>query len=78
MKKDNTDINNTAVVPYIIAEQVTDDIGEQDYLISRSERHYKDNEIWRKQFNKSKDQRQFLKMFMEHWKESYNKKIKKQ
>ena len=78
MKKDNTDINNTAVVPYLIAEQVTDNIEEQDYLIDRAERHYKDNEIWRKQFNTAKDQRQFLKMFMNHWKESYNKKPKKQ
>jgi hypothetical protein len=78
MKKDNTDINNTVVVPYIIAEQVTDDIEEQDYLISRSEKHYKDNEIWRKQFNTAKDQREFLKMFMKHWKKSYNNQTKKQ
>lgn len=61
-------INNTAVVPYIIAEKVTDNREQQDLLVERAERHYKENEIWRKQFNKAKDQREFLEMFMNHWK----------
>ena len=63
------DINNTAVVSYLIAEQVTDNLEEQTYLVGRAEEHYKDNEIWRKQFNKARDPRDFLKVFMEHWKE---------
>jgi len=65
-----TDINNTAVVPYLIAEKVTDNREEQDLLVSRAERHYKDNETWRKQFNKSKDCRVFLETFMNHWLQS--------
>lgn len=64
------DINDTALVP---AEQVTDSIEEQDYLVERAERHYRDNEIWRKQLSKSKDQREFLQSFMEHWLKSKNK-----
>lgn len=67
------DINDTALVPYLIAEQVTDNIEEQDYLVERAERHYRDNEIWRKQLNKSKDQREFLFSFMEHWLKAKNK-----
>jgi hypothetical protein len=36
-------------------------------LIQKSERIYAKNETWRKQLHKSNDERQFLKMFMEHW-----------
>ena len=68
------DINDTALVPYLIAEQVTNNVEEQDYLIERAERHYRNNEIWRKQLNRNKDQREFLFSFMEHWLLSKNKK----
>ena len=61
------DINNTEVVPYLIAERVTDNREHQNLLVERAERHYKENEIWRKQFNKARDSRDFLEVFMNHW-----------
>jgi hypothetical protein len=61
------DINNTAVVPYIIAERVTQDHYQQDLLVDRAERHYRDDATWRGQFNKARDSRDFLEMFMNHW-----------
>ena len=60
-------IHNTVIVPYIIAEKVTDNVKNQDILIEKSERIYANNETWRNQFNKSPDPREFLKMFMHHW-----------
>lgn len=60
-------IHNTVIVPYIIAEKVTDNVKNQDILIEKSERIYASNETWRNQFNKAPDQREFLKMFMQHW-----------
>ena len=60
-------IHNTALVPYLIAEKVTDNIRIQELLINKAERVYTNNETWRNQLHKSNDQRQFLKMFMEHW-----------
>jgi hypothetical protein len=60
-------IHKTALVPYLIAEKVTDNIRIQELLIQKSERIYAKNETWRKQLHKSNDERQFLKMFMEHW-----------
>jgi hypothetical protein len=60
-------IHNTALVPYLIAEKVTENIDFQDLLISKSENTYKTNKIWRNQLDNSPDQREFLKMFMIHW-----------
>jgi hypothetical protein len=60
-------IHNTALVPYLIAEKVTDNIRIQELLINKAERVYTNNETWRNQLHKSNDQRQFLKMFMDHW-----------
>ena len=60
-------INATVLVPYIIAEKVTENPRVQTLLIEKSEKVYSKNEIWRNQLNKSNDPRQFLKMFMEHW-----------
>jgi len=64
-------IHDTAVVPYIIAEKVTDNKTHQNFLIEKVEHIYNVNKTWREQLNTSKDQREFLKMFMEHW----NKKL---
>jgi len=60
-------IHNTVIVPYLIAEKVTDNIEHQNILIDKAERIYANNETWRNQFNKSKDERVFLRTFMEHW-----------
>jgi hypothetical protein len=60
-------INNTVLVPYLIAEKVTDNLRIQTILIEKSEKVYAKNEVWRNQLNTSADPRQFLKMFMEHW-----------
>ena len=38
-----------------------------DKLVKRSERIYADNEPWRKQLHKAKDERVFLETFMQHW-----------
>lgn len=65
------DIHENAVVPYIIAEKVTDNKKHQNFLIEKAEHIYNVNKTWREQLNTSKDQREFLKMFMEHW----NKKL---
>lgn len=61
------DINSTVVVPYLIAEQVTENEIEQRYLVEKAETIYAVNEGFRKQLNKAKDPRQFLFDFMEHW-----------
>ena len=71
------DINNTVVVPYLIAEQVTDNADLQDKLCEMCEKQYANNEYWRKQFHKSGDERQFVKTFMEHWLKSLQKQNKK-
>ena len=70
-------IHNTAIVPYLIAEQITDDRGLQDKLCEMCEKQYANNEYWRNQFHKSVDERQFVKMFMEHWLKSLHKPNKK-
>ena len=41
------------------------------------EKQYANNEYWRNQFHKSGDERQFVKMFMEHWLKSLHKPNKK-
>jgi len=64
---ENTNIHNTVLVPYLIAEKVTDNLRIQEILICKSERVYAKNKTWRNQLHKSGDERQFLKMFMEHW-----------
>ena len=71
------DINNTVIVPYLIAEQVTDDRDLQDKLCEMCEKQYANNEYWRNQFHKSRDERQFVKMFMGHWLKSLRKQNKK-
>ena len=71
------DINNTVVVPYLIAEQVTENVDFQDKLCEICEKQYANNEYWRNQFHKSGDERQFVKTFMEHWLKSLQKQNKK-
>lgn len=71
------DIHNTAIVPYLIAEQITDNRDIQDKLCEMCEKQYANNEYWRNQFHKSVDERQFVKMFMEHWLKSLHKPNKK-
>ena len=71
------DINNTVVVPYIIAEQVTDNADLQDKLCEICEKQYANNEYWRNQFHKSGDERQFVKTFMEQNLKSLQKQNKK-
>ena len=71
------DINNTVVVPYLIAEQVTDNADLQDKLCEMCEKQYANNEYWRKQFHKSGDERQFVKIFMQNWLKSLHKPNKK-
>lgn len=71
------DINNTVVVPYLIAEQVTENADLQDKLCEMCEKQYANNEYWRNQFHKSGDERQFVKMFMEYWLKSLCKQNKK-
>jgi len=64
---------DTPLLPHLIAEQVADQ-GDEDmvkYLTERAERHYRDNEHFRKEINnKRKDPRQYLMMFMDHWKKA--------
>ena len=71
------DINNTVIVPYLIAEQITDNIDLQDKLCEMCEKQYANNEYWRNQFHKSGDERQFVKMFMEQNLKSLQKPNKK-
>ena len=58
----------TVLLPEIIAEQITQDKEEVLYLVSRAERHYKNNEQFKKSItargNKGRDN---LYMFMDHW-----------
>jgi hypothetical protein len=61
------DINETELVPYLIAEKVTNNIKEQDFLIAKAENCYKNNAHFRDKINKSKDPRETLKTFMFHW-----------
>ena len=71
------DINNTVVVPYLIAEQVTDNADLQDKLCEICEKQYANNEYWRNQFHKSGDEINYVKTFMEHWLKSLQKQNKK-
>lgn len=73
---ENISIHNTVLVPYLIAEKVTDNLRIQEILIQKSERVYINNQTWRNQLHKAHDQRQFLKMFMEHWMMKLSKKKK--
>jgi hypothetical protein len=66
-------IHTTVLVPYLIAEKVTDNLRIQTILIEKSEKVYAKNETWRNQLNTSADPRQFLKMFMEHWMKKLSK-----
>ena len=59
------DIHNTAIVPYLIAEQITDDRDLQDKLCEMCEKQYANNEYWRNQFHKSGDEINYVKTFME-------------
>jgi len=61
---------DTPLLPHLIAERVADQ-GDEDmvkYLTERAERHYRDDEHFRKEINnKRKDPREYLMMFMDHW-----------
>ena len=70
-------INNTVVVPYIIAEQVTDNADLQDKLCEICEKQYANNEYWRNQFHKSGDEMNYVKKFMEQNLKSLQKPNKK-
>jgi hypothetical protein len=75
MKPQEHDINKTALVPYLIAEQVAGRENEKkvNYLISRSERQYKNSPHFRQQINDNrKDCREVLAMFMRHWLQAYD------
>lgn len=62
------DLNkDTVIIPELIAEKIAPDFASTIHLVTKAEYLYKNNSAWRKQFNKSKDQREFLKTFMEHW-----------
>ena len=71
------DINNTVIVPYLIAEQVTEDIDLQDKLCEICEKQYANNEYWRNQFHKSGDEINYVKTFMEQNLKSLQKQNKK-
>ena len=71
------DINNTVVVPYIIAEQVTENADLQDKLCEICEKQYANNEYWRNQFHKSGDEINYVKTFMEQNLKSLQKQNKK-
>ena len=71
------DINNTVVVPYLIAEQVTDNADLQDKLCEMCEKKYANNEYWRNQFHKSGDEINYVKTFMEQNIKSLQKQNKK-
>lgn len=71
------DINNTVVVPYLIAEQVTDNADLQDKLCEICEKQYANNEYWRNQFHKSGDEINYVKTFMEQNLKSLQKQNKK-
>lgn len=69
-------IHNTEVVPYLIAEQVAgaNNTDAVTYLVERSERHYENNQHFRKLINnKRKDSRVTLSNFMAHWLQAFNK-----
>lgn len=74
---------DTPLLPHLIAERVADQGDEEmvKYLTERAERHYRDSEHFRKGINsKRNDPRQYLMMFMEHWKKAKDRfnKFKKQ
>ena len=71
------DINNTVVVPYLIAEQVTENADLQDKLCEICEKQYANNEYWRNQFHKSGDEINYVKTFMEQNLKSLQKQNKK-
>lgn len=71
------DINNTVVVPYLIAEQVTDNADLQDKLCEICKKQYANNEYWRNQFHKSGDEINYVKTFMEQNLKSLQKQNKK-
>lgn len=75
---------DTPLVPYLIAEQVAGHYQNTEmveYLVERAERHYRDNEHFRKCINNKRyDPREQLRVFMEHWKKAKDQfnKFKKQ
>ncbi len=82
-RKQHNIYTDTPLVPYLIAEMVAD-LGDEEmvkYLTERAERHYRDDEHFRKEINSRRhDPRLYLKMFMEHWKKAKDQfnKFKKQ
>ena len=64
------DINQTALVPYLIAEKVAggNNTPAVEYLVERAENCYKYSLHFRCQLHKrGADSRVVLSMFMEHW-----------
>ena len=68
------DINNSVVVPYIIAEKATENEDAQNYLIDKAERLYANNKAFRNGLDNSSDSREYLYKFMSHWLLGYNQK----
>ena len=67
--------NDTCLIPYLIAEKVTNDKEIQDKLVVKCEKMYETSEHFRLSF-KNKDARQVLEMWFNHWFLSINKKGK--
>jgi hypothetical protein len=68
-------IHNTALVPYLIAQQVAgNDEAAVTYLEKRAERHYENSWQFRLALNNPhKDSREVLASFMRHWLQAYQK-----
>lgn len=58
----------TPILPYLLADRITNDEEMQKYLCERAERHFKANKMFHKGVcgngNKGRD---YLLMFMDHW-----------
>ena len=64
----NHDINETEIVPYLIAEEVTNDPTKISLLVEKAETLYSKSAQFRKSlFRKGYDSRQVLETFMNHW-----------
>lgn len=66
MKAPDLDTDLPALVPELIAEQVTQDETVQAKLCSRARRHWKTVAGFRKSFVR-KDERAVLRMWFDHW-----------
>ena len=69
-------INNTSLVPYLIAEQIVGRENEDavNYLEHKAITHYEKSAHFRKSLNNpKKDEREVLAMFMHHWLQAFRK-----